>query len=97
MRKLLSHVISEPIIIGLMELVVLIAWAAGGMRLFIHSYFAWAVNSVQDLSLWVMIPCAFSLAILASIAVLATFQVPLLIVATVKCIAQRSRSRRSGV
>ncbi len=46
MRKVFRHVISESVIIGFGELVILMFWSFCGLRLIIDRFFTWATNQV---------------------------------------------------
>jgi len=97
MRKVFRHVISESVIIGFGELVILIFWSFFGLRLIIDRFFTWATNQVEYASFWVMEPRVLCLALLMAATVLYTFQMPTAIAYTIKSITEWSKSRRSGV
>lgn len=94
MRPFFTHPLMKPLAIGGLHFAVFVMWAAGGMPWFLEHYVAWMAQQMQGTALPMAMLMAIGLAMLGAAIVLATLQVPLIVVALAEMAAQRFNGRR---
>ena len=96
MPKLVKYSIAKSMVHGLLQLAVFAVWAEGGLQWFLPHFMDWALRETQGLALHVAVPMAIALVLFGGMVVLATLQLPIIVVALADNAVRWFDNRRSA-
>ena len=76
MRKLVNHPSTKPVITGLLQLAIFLAWGCGGLKWFLPRYIDWVELQLHVLPMLIALPMTLAFGLLGASIVLGTLYFP---------------------